>query len=104
MSTTSWQDWVEKLFFRIFSEGNKNVIERITINVSIAGFIIHLLLILGKNNDLFHSPMDNLLLDDPISAIYTPFSIILIYEIYLLVHYLPVHLPPLFQNSLKSFH
>ena len=89
MSTTSWQDWVEKLFFRIFSEGNKNVIERITINVSVAGFIIHLLLILGKNYDLFHSPMDNLLLADPISAIYTPFSIILIYEIYLLVHYLP---------------
>lgn len=90
MSTTlSWQDWVEKLFFRVFSENNKNVIERITINVSVAGFIIHLLLILGKNYDLFHSPMDNLLLADPISAIYTPFSIILIYEIYLLVHYLP---------------
>lgn len=89
MSTTSWQDWVEKLFFRVFSEGNKNVIERITINVSVAGFIIHLLLIVGKNYDLFHSPMDNLLLADPISAIYTPFSIILIYEIYLLVHYLP---------------
>ena len=89
MSTSSWQDWVEKLFFRVFSEGNKNVIERITINVSVAGFIIHLLLIVGKNYDLFHSPMDNLLLADPISAIYTPFSIILIYEIYLLVHYLP---------------
>ncbi len=89
MSTTSWQDWVEKLFFRVFSEGNKNVIERITINVSVAGFIVHLLLILGKKYDLFHSPMDNLLLADPISAIYTPFSIILIYEIYLLVHYLP---------------
>ncbi len=89
MYTTSWQNWVEKLFFRVFSEGNKNVIERITINVSVAGFIIHLLLILGKNYDLFHSPMDNLLLADPISAIYTPFSIILIYEIYLLVHYLP---------------
>ena len=89
MYTTSWQDWVEKLFLKVFSESNKNVIERITINVSVAGFIIHLLLILGKNYDLFHSPIDNLLLADPISAIYTPFSIILIYEIYLLVHYLP---------------
>lgn len=89
MSTMSWQDWVEKLFLKVFSESNKSVIERITINVSVAGFVIHLLLILGKNYDLFHSPMDNLLLADPISAIYTPFSIILIYEIYLLVHYLP---------------
>lgn len=89
MSKAQWQNWIEKSFFKIFSNANKKVIERITINISIAGFIIHLLLILGKNYDLFHSPMDNLLLADPISAIYTPFSIILIYEIYLLIHYLP---------------
>ncbi len=89
MSKAQWQNWIERSFFKIFSEENKKVIERITINISIAGFIIHLLLILGKNYDLFHSPMDNLLLADPISAIYTPFSIILIYEIYLLIHYLP---------------
>lgn len=89
MSKAHWQNWIERSFFKIFSEENKKVIERITINICIAGFIIHLLLILGKNYDLFHSPMDNLLLADPISAIYTPFSIILIYEIYLLIHYLP---------------
>mgnify|MGYP005678417449 FL=1 len=59
------------------------------LNISVVGFVIHLLLILGKNYDIFHSRMDNILLADPISAIYTPFSIILIYEIYLLVHFLP---------------
>mgnify|MGYP001487813286 CR=1 FL=1 len=89
MDQKGWQPFVEKLFFRVFSESNRKIIERITINVAVAGFIIHLLLILGKNYDVFHSRMDNILLADPISAIYTPFSIILIYEIYLLIHFLP---------------
>jgi len=89
MSKTRWQDWIELSFSRVFSDKNKNTIERFTINVSIFGFIIHLLLILGKKYDVFHSRIDNILLTDPISAIYTPFSIILIYEIYLLIHYLP---------------
>lgn len=89
MKSKGWQSWVEKRFFSIFSESNRKIIERVTLNVSVVGFIIHLLLILGKNYDVFHSRMDNILLADPISAIYTPFSIILIYEIYLLVHFLP---------------
>ena len=89
MERKGWQPWVEKVFFRVFSESNRKTIERITINVAVAGFIIHLLLILLKNYDIFHSRMDNILLADPISAIYTPFSIILIYEIYLLIHFLP---------------
>ena len=89
MKANGWQSWVERVFFRVFSERNRKVIERITINVSVAGFIIHLLLNLLKNYDIFHSRMDNILLADPISAIYTPFSIILIYEIYLLIHFLP---------------
>lgn len=89
MFKKGWQPVVESVFFRVFSEGNRKLIERITINVSVFGFIIHLLLILGKKYDVFHSRMDNILLTDPISAIYTPFSIILIYEIYLLIHYLP---------------
>ncbi|MCH1478807.1 MAG: hypothetical protein L7U23_01780, partial [Crocinitomicaceae bacterium] len=89
MRGQTWQRWVENTFLNVFSESNRKLIERITINISVAGFIIHLILILGKNYDVFHSRMDGILLADPISAIYTPFSIILIYEIYLLVHYLP---------------
>lgn len=89
MGETGWQPWVQRIFLRVFSDTNRKTIERITINVSVFGFIVHLLLILGKKYDLFHSRVDGLLLTDPISAIYTPFSIILIYEIYLLIHYLP---------------
>ena len=89
MKSKGWQSWIEKKFFSIFSERNRKIIERFMLNISVVGFVIHLLLILGKNYDIFHSRMDNILLADPISAIYTPFSIILIYEIYLLVHFLP---------------
>ena len=76
-------------FEKIFSDGNRKLVERATLWLSIIGFIIHLILIYSKKFKLFHVPFEARLLDDPISAIYTPFSIILIYEIYLLIVFLP---------------
>src|SRR6056300_250758 len=76
-------------FERIFSDANQKHLERATLWLSIIGFIIHLILIYSKKFNLFHTPFEARLLDDPISAIYTPFSIILVYEIYLLIVYLP---------------
>jgi hypothetical protein len=77
------------LFERIFSVSNQKRIEKITLWLSISGFIIHLLLIYSKKFHWVQTPFEARLLDDPISAIYTPFSIILVYEIYLLIVYLP---------------
>ena len=79
----------DTLFEHIFSDKNQKKIERVTLWLSIIGFITHLLLIFSKRFELFHTPFEARLLDDPISAIYTPFSIILVYEIYLLIMYLP---------------
>lgn len=76
-------------FERIFSDQNRKHIERATLLLSIIGFIIHLILIYSKKFDLFNIPFEARLLEDPISAIYTPFSIILVYEIYLLIVFLP---------------
>lgn len=76
-------------FEKIFSDQNRKRIERATLLLSIIGFIIHLLLIYSKKFDLFSIPFEARLLEDPISAIYTPFSIILVYEIYLLIVFLP---------------
>ena len=54
------------------------------------GFVIHLLLILFKQQGwVFFAPLYPELLNDPIAAIYTPFSLILVYEVYLLLFYLP---------------
>ena len=76
-------------FEKIFSDKNRKLVERATLWLSIIGFIIHLILIYSKKFSLFNIPFEARLLDDPISAIYTPFSIILIYEIYLLIVFLP---------------
>ncbi|MDA9656302.1 hypothetical protein N9S96_01405, partial [Flavobacteriales bacterium] len=50
----------------------------------------HLILIFLNNNNLIDiSMLDKNLLTNPISALYTPFSFILVYEAFLLVYYIP---------------
>ena len=77
------------LFDKAFSQKNRNFIERLTIWLALFGFIIHLLIILMNNNGVINLNSEYPLLTSPISAIYTPFSIILYYEVFLLIYYLP---------------
>ena len=84
-----WLNFLDKTFDTIFSSKNRKIVERYTLWVSIIGFIIHLLLIYLNNYNLLSLSFSGNLLNDPISAIYTPFSIILFYETYLLIFYLP---------------
>lgn len=79
---------MEKLYSIVFSEDFKKKIEKIFVTLSIASFIIHLLLIFLKHIDVLNFSDDNLL-TNPIAAIYTPFSFILVYEVFLVVYYLP---------------
>lgn len=72
----------------IFSSKNREFIEKTTLILALIGFIIHAALI-GVNSFFDFALLDRGLLKNPISAIYTPFSFILIYEIFLLVYYLP---------------
>ena len=78
-----------KIFDFFLSNNSKKNIEKYVLVISIVGFIFHLLLIylnkfeIIKINDTYN------LLNNPISAVYTPFSFILVYEIYLLIYYLP---------------
>ena len=78
-----------KIFDGIFSENNRKKIESFTIWSASIGFIVHLSLVLLNNNSIINIGNESLLLTNPISAIYTPFSIILYYEIFLLIFYLP---------------
>ncbi len=78
-----------KIFNGIFSENNRRKIEGFTIWSASIGFIFHLSLVLLNNNSIINIGNESLLLTNPISAIYTPFSIILYYEIFLLIFYLP---------------
>ena len=73
----------------LLSENSRKKSERIILNVAILSFIIHLLLIFLSDFGILHIGIGNELLTSPIAAIYTPFSFILIYEVYLLIFYLP---------------
>ena len=93
-----WHIFIDDIFSRVFSEKNQKKVERATLWLSMIGFIIHLFLIFAKKYEWFEVFFESSLLIDPISAIYTPFSIILVYEIYLLV----VNLPRSFTNSVSK--
>ena len=72
----------------LLSERTRKSSESVIVFISISGYVLHLLLIALV--DLKILKLTNAsLLDNPIAAIYTPFSFILIYEVYLLVYYLP---------------
>ena len=81
-------NFFEILFEKVFSEKNRKKAEKFTLWSSIIGFISHLFLIYLNTSQIIILKND-VLLNNPISAIYTPFSIILIYEIYLLIFFLP---------------
>lgn len=78
-----------KVFDFFLSKNSKKNIEKYVLIASVIGFIIHLALIYLYKFDLLDINDPYNLLNNPISAIYTPFSFILIYEIYLLIYYLP---------------
>ncbi|MCH2215882.1 MAG: hypothetical protein MK086_11985 [Flavobacteriales bacterium] len=55
--------------------------------VAIISYLVHLCLIFLVNQGIL--PIESKFFKNPIAAIYTPFSFILIYEVYLLIYYLP---------------
>ncbi len=77
-------------FYRnLLSEKTQIKVEKVILYIAIFSFLIHLSIIyIGKlYGNIF---LENSgLFENPISAIYTPFSFILIYEVYLLIYYLP---------------
>lgn len=79
----------DTLYKALLSEQTREKSEQVIIFIAIVAFILHLLAILFSRLSLFGIESSSKLLGDPIAAIYTPFSFILVYEVYLLVYYLP---------------
>lgn len=77
------------LFQKLLSDKTRTTNEKIILNIALLSFFIHLLIIYLLKFDVIEFNSDTELLNNPISAIYTPFSFILIYEVYLLIYYLP---------------
>jgi len=74
---------------RVLSEQFRSLCEKVIVRIAVVAFAIHLLLIFLVDWKLLGVEDPSGLLDSPIVAIYTPFSFILVYEVYLLVYYLP---------------
>ncbi len=80
---------IERFHDLLLSERTRQRLERIILTVAIIGFIVHLLFIFLAQRHWLPGSEGSELLSNPIAAAYTPFSFILVYEVYLLVFYLP---------------
>jgi len=79
--------YIKKVFSNFLSEEFRERAERVIIGIAIISFLLHLLVIFLVSQNIIH--LSSKLTKSPISAVYTPFSFILIYEVFLLVFYLP---------------
>ena len=82
--------YVISIHKKIFSELNVRLFEKNIMFLAIGGFIFHLMLILFETQlgvEIFSRKTN--LSSNPISALYTPFTFILVYEAFLLIYYLP---------------
>jgi hypothetical protein len=73
----------------LLSDNFKKKIEKSIIFLSISSFLLHLIFIVLNKLQIIQLGELSKFFVHPIAAIYTPFSFILIYEVYLLVYYLP---------------
>ncbi len=77
------------LYRLLLSEETKKRAEKFFVSMAIIFFLVHLSIIVIIDLGWIDTPKYSKLLSNPIAAIYTPFSFILIYEVYLLIYYLP---------------
>lgn len=89
MASKKDQKFIDVVVEKLLSEETKERVEKIILILAIVSFLIHLLVILLVKMELVSLGEDNDFFKSPIAAIYTPFSFILVYEVYLLVFYMP---------------
>ena len=80
---------INLIFDTIFSKYSRRKFEKFILMLAAVGFVTHLMIILLNSNGYINLDYDGNLLSNPISALYTPFSFILVYEAFLLIYFLP---------------
>lgn len=78
---------IAKSFNLLLSESIKERTERTILIIAIVSYLLHLLLIFLNLQGFIE--IDQKFFQKPIAAIYTPFSFILLYEVYLLIYFIP---------------
>lgn len=83
--------YIEKLYPLFLSEKSKENIAGLVFMTAIVFFVIHSLIIALVSFEIIPGSLYDRTgaTPEPLSAIYTPFSIILLYEVYLIIYYLP---------------
>lgn len=80
---------IQLVYHRLFSENNIKIIEKYAVYLALAGFFVHLILIFLWNINLIDHAAFIGFNGNYISAIYTPFSFLLIFEVFLLLVFIP---------------
>jgi len=80
-------NFIKGSFNILLSSKIKDRIEKTILIIAIFSYLIHLLLILLNAQGFIE--LEQKFFKNPIAAIYTPFSFILLYEVYLLIYFLP---------------
>jgi len=83
------KEMVPFIFDKLLSDSTRGKTEKVILKLAIVSFFVHLAIIYLIKFGFIDLPSNSELLKNPISAAYTPFSFILIYEVYLLIYYLP---------------
>jgi hypothetical protein len=81
------QNTIKAGFNTLLSSKIKDRIEKTILVIAIFSYLVHLVLILLNVQGFI--ALEQKFFKNPIAAIYTPFSFILIYEVYLLIYFLP---------------
>ena len=74
---------IDILFEKVFSKQIQKQFEKFILILAASGFLIHLFLIFLNTYGIIEINVGRELLNNPISALYTPFSFILVYEAFL---------------------
>lgn len=82
-------DRISYWFVRLFTAKVIHKIETIVVIFALTGFIVHLILIFLNNSGYLPHPVFDEFPSNYIYAIYTPFSFLLIYEVFLFLIYIP---------------
>ena len=80
----------KKMFEMFMGDASEELIRKATIVLAVFGFSIHILLwALNETDKISITGESSELVSSPLSALYTPFSILLAYEVYQLVRTIP---------------
>ena len=89
MSVSSWTVALNALFDKLYSDRHQRQLDRLVVKVSATGFIAHLALVFLSRTLASPAPLIAAVGKNYLSAIYTPFSFILFYEVLMLIGALP---------------